>query len=221
MGATLTLSAGQASGFGGCNQFTTSYVLDGQALSFEAPASTMMACEDPAMSFESVYLGALPSVASYAITGDTLELLDGTGTAALTYAAGPSVSSSPGVGIPAVLVGTWTVTQLNNGNQAVETVSGDPALTITFGADGSVVGFGGCNQFGGSLEVAGDSIAIGPLHATMMACGDPIDTTELQLTTALDASTVWSVRDGVLELRDDSGALQVGLSQGVAAPSPA
>ena len=47
-----------------------------------------------------------------------------------------------------------------------------------------------------------------------MACGDPTDTTELQLTTALQATTVWSVRGDTLELRDDSGALQVGPGRG-------
>lgn len=33
-------------------------------------------------------------------------------------------------------------------------------------------------------------------------------------------STVWLLRDGALELRDDSGALQVGLVAGAPAGSP-
>jgi heat shock protein HslJ len=215
MNADLILAGGTASGFGGCNQFTTSYTLAGTSLSFGVPASTMMACADPAMAFESVYLGALPTVASYAITGDTLELLDGSGSVALTYAAAPAGTNA--------LVGTWTVNGINNGAEAVVSVPADPVLTVTFGADGSVVGFGGCNQFGGPYISGSDTIGIGPLHATMMACGDPLDTTEQQLMTALQASTVWSVRGGTLELRDDSGALQVELlaSAPVTSPAPA
>ncbi len=215
MNADLILADGTASGFGGCNQFTTSYTLAGTALSFGVPASTMMACGDPAMAFESVYLGALPTVASYTITGDTLELLDGTGTVALTYAAAATSENA--------LVGTWTVTGINNGAEAVVSAPAEPLLTVTFGADGSVVGFGGCNQFGGPYISGGDTIGIGPLHATMMACGDPADTTEKQLMAALEASTVWSVRGGQLELRDDGGALQVSLVVGAApagSPSP-
>jgi heat shock protein HslJ len=174
-----------------------------------------MACPDAQMAFESVYLGALPTVASYSITGDTLELLDGAGTAALTYTAAPATTAT-------ALVGTWTVTGINNGAEAVVSVPEEPALTVTFGADGSVVGFGGCNQFGGPYISGTDTIGIGPLNSTMMACGDPLDTTEQQLTQALEASTVWSVRGDQLELRDDSGALQVSLvvAGPVGSPSP-
>lgn len=215
MGADLILADGTASGFGGCNQFTTSYTLSGSALSFAVPASTAMACGDPAMAFESVYLGALPTVASYTITDDTLELLDGSGTMALTYTAASTSESA--------LVGTWIVTGINNGAEAVVSVPAEPVLTVTFGADGSVVGFGGCNQFGGPYISGGDTIGIGPLHATMMACGDPLDTTEQQLMTALQAATAWSLRGDQLELRDDGGALQVSLVAGAptVSPSPA
>lgn len=216
MEADLILTGGHASGFGGCNQFMASYTLDGTALSFGEPASTKMACDDAKMSFESVYLGALPTVASYTISGETLELLDGSGAPALTYAAAPGASAS---GAPTSIVGAWTVTQLNNGNQGVESVSGPVPLTVTFLADGSVQGFGGCNSFGGPYVVGTDTIGIGPLNSTMMACGDPADQTEQQLLTALQASTAWSLRGDQLELRDTTGALQVGLVAGVAAPT--
>jgi heat shock protein HslJ len=211
MGADLVLAGGTASGFGGCNQFTTSYTVDGSALSFGEPASTMMACDDAAMAFESVYLGALPTVASYTISGDTLELLDGTGTMALSYTAAATATG---------LVGTWTVTGVNNGAEAVVSVPEEPVLTVTFGADGSVAGFGGCNQFGGPYISGTDTVGIGPLHATMMACGDAVDTVEQQLLAALQASTVWSLRGDQLELRDDGGALQVSLVAGAPAASP-
>jgi heat shock protein HslJ len=117
-------------------------------------------------------------------------------------------------------VGTWTVTGVNNGAEAVVSVPEDPALTVTFGADGSVAGFGGCNQFGGPYTSEGDTLAIGPLNSTMMACGDEVDATERQLLAALEASTVSSLRGDQLELRDDSGALQVSLVAAAAMVSP-
>jgi heat shock protein HslJ len=217
MKADLVLQGDTASGFGGCNHFTTTYTLDGSALSFGEPTSTMMACDEALMSFESVYLGALPTVAGYQITGDTLELLNGTGSAALTYSAGPG-GSAPGA--ETALVGAWTATGINNGAEAVVSVPEDPALTAVFAADGSVSGFGGCNQYGGPYVAAGDTIGIGPLHQTMMACGDPADTTEQQFLAALTAATVWSLRGGTLELRDDSGALQVSLVAAAPVSSP-
>jgi heat shock protein HslJ len=218
MGATLALAGGQAGGFGGCNQFTASYTLDGDALSFGEPATTKMACEDTKMSFESVYLGALPTVASYTIADGSLTLLDGNGTAALTYTA-PAPRASAAA--PTGLVGTWTVVEVNDGAQAVSAVPSEPVLTVTFGSDGSVSGFGGCNQFGGPYVSAEDTIGIGPLNATRMACGDTVDSVEQQLMAALQASTAWTLKGATLELRDDSGALQVSLSAGGPAPSPA
>jgi heat shock protein HslJ len=213
MNATLAFSAGTAHGFGGCNQFTTSYAIDGSSLTIELPASTMMACPDPKMAFESVYLGALPQTASYTVSGDTLELLDQSGSSVVTAtgANGPSAS-----GAPTSIVGDWTVTGVNNGNQAVVSVPAEPVLTVTFLEDGSLGGFGGCNQFGGPYVIGGDTIGIGPLNATMMACGDPVDTLEQQLLAALQASTAWALSGDQLELRDDSGALQVSLVAGAA-----
>jgi heat shock protein HslJ len=216
MQADLVLAAGTASGFGGCNAFTTRYVLDGDSLTFQTPASTMMACEEPTMAFESVYLGALPQTATYTISDDTLELLDETGSSVVTLVGGTGPGAS---GAPTSVVGAWTVTQLDNGNQGVEAVPAEPVLTVTFLADGTVQGFGGCNGFGGPYVVGGETIGIGPLNATMMACGDPADTLEAQLIQALEASTAWSLRGDQLELRDDSGGLQVGLVAGASAPA--
>ena len=42
-----------------------------------------------------------------------------------------------------------------------------PTLTLS---DGSASGFGGCNTFSGDYELDGDSITIGPIASTMMAC---------------------------------------------------
>lgn len=41
---------------------------------------------------------------------------------------------------------------------------------IQFKQDGKVMGNGGCNRFGGPYTQDGDSLKIGPLMATKMAC---------------------------------------------------
>lgn len=62
-------------GTGGCNQFSGSYVVSGDALAFSALASTMMACAEPAMTQEKWLTDALSQAKTWRITGEQLELL--------------------------------------------------------------------------------------------------------------------------------------------------
>src|SRR5262245_18266672 len=197
--ASLILTDGSGGGSGGCNQFVASYELSGDSLSFGEIASTLMACDDATMALEDQYFAALGLVAGYAIDGSALTLTDADGATVLTYAAAP----------PATVEGPWYVTGYNNGAEAVVSPVIGAEPSISFHPDGTVEGFGGCNSFGGGYSVDGDSIAIGPLHSTLIACSDEINTQEVQFLTALDAATTWSLSGSTLELRDDSGALQV------------
>nr|WP_290919988.1 META domain-containing protein [Hyphomonas sp. 34-62-18] len=51
-------------------------------------------------------------------------------------------------------------------------VKGTRPLTITFGEDGRVGGFGGCNSYGGSFKENNGKLTFGDLISTMMACID-------------------------------------------------
>ena len=51
-------------------------------------------------------------------------------------------------------------------------VKGTRPLTITFGEDGRVGGFGGCNSYGGSFKETNGKLTFGDLISTMMACID-------------------------------------------------
>lgn len=52
-------------------------------------------------------------------------------------------------------------------------VSGQRPMTVKFGEDGRVGGFGGCNTYGGSFGESDGKITFGDLISTMMACLDP------------------------------------------------
>jgi heat shock protein HslJ len=54
------------------------------------------------------------------------------------------------------------------------TSPGDPGapLTVRF-AGGRASGFSGCNRFNGGFKRDGDTLTVGPLAGTMMACPDP------------------------------------------------
>jgi heat shock protein HslJ len=192
-----------AGGSGGCNRYVAPVTITDSSLTFGPAASTMMACPDPQGSFEQQYFTALATVASYSIAGETLTLSDASGAAVLVFQAAPA----------ATLDGAWVVTGYNNGKQGVETPPDGAGLTADFAPDGTVSGNGGCNTFSGGYSYTADTIRIGPLMSTMKACDDATNTLERRYLTALENARVWAIQGGSLELRDDSGALQVSFAR--------
>lgn len=82
---------GSLTGSAGCNNYTTSYELDGDNITIGPIAITFMMCAEPegTMEQESAYLAALELAATYKIEGDQLELLDAEGRRAVSYIAAP------------------------------------------------------------------------------------------------------------------------------------
>ncbi len=78
----------------------------------------------------------------------------------------------------------------------------EPGLTITlqFAEDGSLGGFGGCNNFFGSYELDGDEVKIGPLGSTMMACETGMDQEAVVLEALNSAYQVEITPQGRLEI---------------------
>ncbi|WP_196259857.1 META domain-containing protein [Pelagibacterium limicola] len=77
-------------------------------------------------------------------------------------------------------------------------------VTTTLNIDeGAVGGEGGCNVYGGSLALTGQSgIAITEVFSTMMACDDPAMEQERAFFEALSAATRYVLEDGTLTLLD-------------------
>jgi putative lipoprotein len=69
-------AAGQAQGFGGCNNFTGGYTLDGTALSLGPLASTKKACPPAIMNQEASFHQGLGETRSYRFENGLLILLD-------------------------------------------------------------------------------------------------------------------------------------------------
>ena len=84
-------------------------------------------------------------------------------------------------------------------------------ISLEFGADGTVSGNASCNSYSGSYEADGAAITIGPLAVTERFCADPegIMDQEQQYLAALQNAQVYAISQARLELRDNSGALQV------------
>ena len=205
---TLVMEGGDAGGSGGCNTYFASYVLDGASLTFSEIGSTLMFCEGPGGDVETVYFGNLALVASWASDGGTLTLSDADGNALLAYEA----AAIGGI------EGGWVAAGINNGAEAVVTSETTPQVTAIFDADGGLRGFDGCNDYSTTYTLDGDHISISDaIVTTRMACAsDALAEQSNQYFAALLAATTWAVDpSGRLELRDDSGALQVMYSPAV------
>jgi hypothetical protein len=80
------------------------------------------------------------------------------------------------------------------------------SATATF-EDGQVHGSGGCNTYSGAYEVRGDSITIGPLAMTEMACMEPegiMEQESLFMAHMSDAQT-FALTDGQLQIFQSDG----------------
>ncbi|MCA9980784.1 MAG: META domain-containing protein, partial [Anaerolineales bacterium] len=198
--ATIQFTSDQFSGNGGCNTFFGSYTQDGQNLTIdESIGSTMMACPDPAMQVESLYLATLPQVASYEIDANgLLHLLDADGNVLLTFYED----------VPAPLAGTpWTVTFFNNGRGALVGVLEGTEITAVFDdATGTVSGNATCNNFNGEYTVDGDNISVGLLATTMMMCEEERMEQEAEFLSALQSVATYSIEADRMTMFGADGA---------------
>lgn len=112
--------------------------------------------------------------------------------------AGAETVGSEGAG--ADLTGThWVLRELNG--SAVE----GPAITAAFGSDGAVSGTGGCNTYGSTVTIDGDSIEFVAPRSTMMACDEATMANEAAYFEALIAARQFEMADEQLTILDESG----------------
>lgn len=195
---TVRFEAGRVSGFGGCNNLTGGYRVDGDRLTIDRVASTMMACPEPAASVENAFHQAFAGSFRYVVEGDQLTATAASG-AVLRFLREP----------PPQLAGVeWKVTSYNNNAQAVVSVMGEPPITLSF-KDGQVSGSAGCNTFRGSYTTKGKSIEFGPLITTRRACEEALMTQEREFLAALASAVTWRIDGKVLDMHraDDQRAI--------------
>ncbi|PID87281.1 MAG: hypothetical protein CSB13_00225 [Chloroflexi bacterium] len=193
---------GSLSGSSDCNQYKTSYEVDGESINVnETIATTMMMCSEPAMQQEAAYLANLVPVATFAISGDKLTLHDANGHPLAVYAVQQDTSL---VGIP------WQVSHYNDGKGSETTVINDTTITAVFDEDGNISGNTSCNTYGASYEIDGANMTIAVPMSTMMACMDEaVGEQETAYLAALSTAATYSLQGDTLELRTADGALAV------------
>jgi heat shock protein HslJ len=188
-------------GSGGCNTYSASYTVDANLLSVEAMRSTGMACVEPVMSQEQLYLDNLTDVTRYAIVGEELRLYGDMPRPLLTF--GARIST----GLTDV---TWVAISVNNGQGGVTSIVDDSEITAVFAEEGSLMGNAGCNNYGADYEIEGEAMSIGPARSTRKACAGPEGVMEQEQAylQALAKVANYSIAGDRLQLRDADGALQ-------------
>ncbi len=198
---TAAFTDGTVAGNAGCNRYNGPYTLDGDKITIGNLVTTQMACQEPQAGVETAYLAALVKAATYAISGEGLELSNADGNVVLRYKA---------VAAASLTTTSWGASGINNGTGGVASIVAGSTVTAVFGDDGTVAGSAGCNTYTGSYTVNGSTIKIGPLASTEKACVDEAVTKqETVFLAAMEKATTFAITGNVLELRDADGALQV------------
>ena len=192
-GPSATFIDGTVGGSTGCNRFTSTYTADAESLEIGEIASTQMACLPPADRVERSYVAALARVTGWRMDGEQLVLSDADDTDLLRYRA-----ASP--------VGSWQVTGLLTGDAVVSPIL-DTDLTATFGADASLTGSAGCNNYNATYTSDKGTIEITEPAATRKFCSEPEGVMEQEhaYLSVLPTAVGYHVDGTVLELLSADG----------------
>jgi heat shock protein HslJ len=198
---TATFEDERVAGSTGCNRFTGSYSIDGEAFELGQVASTRMACPPPGDAVERAYIAALEKVTGWRSGDDELTLVDADGEELLRYR-------------PATPVGSWQATGIQTGNALAGPLAGTE-ITASFAASGALTGSAGCNNYTASYTTDRGGIEITEPAATRKACPEPAGVMEQEAShlAALPRATQYRVAGRSLELLTDAGTLVVGYTR--------
>jgi heat shock protein HslJ len=113
----------------------------------------------------------------------------------------PIVNTDPTLG---GLAGTWSLVSFGPADAPVA-VAPEAPVTVTFSETG-ITGRA-CNSFSGNFSYAGDTIQIGPVAATMMACPEPLSSQETGLFAGLNTAATYSITGDTLTIAYADGVL--------------
>lgn len=98
------------------------------------------------------------------------------------------------------LTGTWLAEDIDGAG-----VVDNAQSTLEFAPDKRVSGRGGCNRYGGSVQLSGASIVMSDLFSTKMACVPALMDQETRFMAALQAARSYRMEDTKLVLVDATG----------------
>jgi heat shock protein HslJ len=200
---TLILEAGDLGGRSFCNGFSSTYRLDGEALTIDGLGGTEMACAPDLMAAERDYLDALGRADTVVVEGGQL-VLRGQG-AELTFQRLPP-------GPVRDLVGTrWVLETLVHEDMASSTVGGPAVLVLA--ADGVVSGSTGCRTLTGRWARTGEDLVFPQLRADG-DCSSAVRGQDEHVLAVLHEETTAAVDGDLLEVTAPNGMALVYRAEG-------
>ncbi|GEM_PF-1229490 len=196
---TAVFAAGELAGSGGVNRYAAAYETQaGDGIKISQPAATLMAGLPEAMTQEQAYFAALTKATKFAVTAESLTLMDDQGTTLVRYA----------VVQPTALEGTeWHALAYNNGKDGLQLLAASSAITANFGSDGSLAGNATINQYSTAYTTSGDAMSIDEkIRSTQMAGPADQMQQEAAYLAALPRTATFTIEGDELWLRDSSGA---------------
>ncbi|MDP3983996.1 MAG: META domain-containing protein [Acidimicrobiia bacterium] len=151
---TLLLDGSTVGGVAACNSYGGEFVADDEFIEISALSQTEMACAEPAMTAESLFLSGLMAVDSYEMTGSELSLsgpeVD------LTFAPIPPITTAP------LYDQRWVLEGLIEGD-VVSSVQGEGFLLLA--ENGTLTGSTGCRSLNGDFIISADELIATNLEA--------------------------------------------------------
>jgi heat shock protein HslJ len=188
---------GRVAGSAGCNDYSSTYEIEGDKLQIGGPAVTRKFCET-GMDEETAYLSAIEGEHTYEIIGDHLDLVTDAGT--LTYVA----DRTPLVGA------LWVLVSMGDIDEPQEPVEGGN-FTAQFtrnpnAPSGVVAGTTGCNEYSAAYVANLEEIKINlPEKTRNEDCAPGLFEQEQQFFLGLNDARTYQILGNVLFIPYDGG----------------
>ena len=192
---------GSLTGSGGCNDYSATWNSDGEALTVTPVLATFKACSEEVDARESSYFALIQDAASWSLDGSAVTVTTNSGE---TLVFGDEAEAPDAL----ALVGDWTLATVDG-----QAPPAGMVVSLSIGADGRLTGVA-CNTYnaGYTATETGD-LAIDPINATRMSCGDAQDAFESSYLDGLQGAIGWGTQIGKLTL---FGAAEVVFGDGSA-----
>lgn len=105
----------------------------------------------------------------------------------------------------------WSLVSFVDANGQLADALDNSQATLEF-KGGRVAGNGSCNNFFGSYTVDGNTLTIGQLGSTMMACEESLMQQEQAFLAALQSAATYTIADGTLQIANADGQTVLNLS---------
>lgn len=201
-GIRLTLDFGDAGGVGGtagCNSYFGTVASTAGGITITGIGSTEMACEPEVMEREMRFLTALGRVTAFARNEGRLSLVAGDGAVSIDLAPFVPEADRPLAGT------TWELTTLLDGDSASSIIAGTTPTLEVDDLAGRLSGSTGCNSFFGPAAFADQTVSVGALAATKMACEPAVMAQESFVLEVLGAAATWEIDGTTLRITAADG----------------